>query len=794
MPESSQSDGTPSPVRPDTIATASPRTCIGRKLHTVLFQSDSVVLTTLAVCVGILAGFGAVGFHILLEQTHEVLAAASELLLQLPALQPWGWTRAWIVVCFPAVGALVALSLIWLFARHDQSHGTSAVIESVALRGGWLPARALLTKVVAAALFIGSGGSAGPEDPSVQLGAVAGSQFGLRLRLSSQRVRTLVASGVAGAVAAAFNAPIAGVFFAFEIVVGELSAALFPPIVLAAVAASAIGRWLMGNSPAFHVPSYTLTEPLLEFPLYAILGVLTALVGVGFIRVLFAFEDLQHRFNPPKLLRGLIVGLGVGLVGLHLPAVLGVGYETIGSVLSGDVYNADQLLLLLTAKLLITALCVAAVGVGGTFAPSLYLGAMTGALVGMAADTFFPQVPAPAFALVGMGGVLTAVVRAPITSVLLLFELTNDYRIILPIMLCVAASNLVSGHLFKESVYTERLARHGIVLRYGRDLNVMEMVRVEEAMTRKLDTITADAPLRAAMDMFNVTHHHGLPVVERDGSAPPGVERLVGIISLSDVSRALKRGVDQNSPVITVATTDLLVIYPDQSLNEALRTFAIRDVGRLPVVARGNPEWLVGVLRRPDVVRAYSTGVMRRSELEQRIQQMKMRSHSGSDVVELLVDKNSVLARRMVRDIPLPTQCLLASVRRGDQTQLPRGNTVLQPGDRLIFLTAPDTVEQLERMCSASQTERVDLHTSPCYRRVQLRAGAPAIGRSVRALRLPAGVLLVSVERDTDTLVPRGDTVIKAGDTVTLFAEPANLPRALMVLNGTDGTQDSVAG
>jgi chloride channel protein, CIC family len=792
MPEPSKSDGAPTRVRPDSITTAGPRTFIGRKLHTALLQSDSVVLTTLAVCIGILAGFGAVAFHMLLEQTHELLAAGAELLLHLPTLQARGWTGEWIVVLFPAIGALVAIGLIRLFARHDQSHGTSAVIESVALRGGWLPARALLTKVVAAAIFIGSGGSAGPEDPSVQLGAVAGSQFGLRLRLSSRRVRTLVASGVAGAVAAAFNAPIAGVFFAFEIVVGQLSAALFPPIVLAAVAASAIGRWLMGNSPAFRVPSYTLTEPLLEFPLYAILGVLTALVGVGFIRLIFALEDLQQRFNPPKLLRGLLVGLGVGLVGLHLPEVLGVGYDTIGSVLSGEVYNADQLLLLLTAKLLLTALCLTVVGVGGTFAPSLYLGAMTGALVGMAADTFFPQVPAPAFALVGMGGVLTAVVRAPITSVLLLFELTNDYRIILPIMLCVAAGNLVAGHLFKESVYTERLARHGIVLRYGHDLNVMEMVRVEEAMTRKLDTIAADAPLRAAVDMFNVTHHHGLPVVERDAATPPGEERLVGIVSLSDVARAFKRGLDQDSPVITVATTDLLVIYPDQSLNEALRTFAIRDVGRLPVVERSNPQRLVGVLRRPDVVRAYSTGVMRRSELEQRIQQMKMRSHSGSEVVELLVDKNSALAGRMVRDIPLPTQCLLATVRRGEQTQLPRGNTVLQPEDRLTFLTAPDTVEQLEQLCSASRTERVDVHTSPRYRRVQIPAEAPAAGKAVRALRLPAGVLLVSVERAGDTLVPRGDTVIKAGDVVTLFAEPDNLPRALKLLSRPDGTGPQV--
>lgn len=763
-----------------------PRTFLGRKLHTALLQSDSVVLTTLAVCIGILAGFGAFAFHTLLEKTDEVLTEVAADLTHLPYLHLDSSVSTWIVVLFPAIGALVALSLIWLFARHDQSHGTSAVIESVALRGGWLPGRALLTKVVAAALFIGAGGSAGPEDPSVQLGAVAGSQVGLRLRLSSQRMRTLVASGVAGAVAAAFNAPIAGVFFAFEIVVGELSAALFPPIVLAAVAASAVGRWLMGNEPAFRVPGYTLTSPLLEFPIYALLGVVTALVGVVFIRVLFAFEDLLHRFNPPRIVRGLVIGIGVGLIGLHLPSVLGVGYDTIGSVLAGDTYNADHLLLLLAVKLLITALCVAGIGVGGTFAPSLYLGAMAGALVGMAANVFFPQVPAPAFALVGMSGVLTAVVRAPITSILLLFELTNDYRIILPIMLCVAASNLIAGHLFKESVYTERLARHGIVLRYGRDLNVMEMVRVDEAMTKQLDTVAATTSIGATLELLNTTHHHGMPVVETIGPEHHREERLVGIISLSDIARAVKKGVDPNNPVITVATTDLLVIYPDQSLNDALRTFAIRDVGRLPVVERGNPQRLVGILRRPDVVRAYSTGVMRRTELEQRIQQMKMRSQSGSEVMELVVDKNSLLAGRMVRDIALPTQCLLATVRRGHQTMLPRGNTVLQPGDRLTFLAASDTITHLQQLCSASQTERVDLHTSPRYRRVQIPIGAPAVGKTVRTLRLPAGALLVSVERADETIVPRGDTQIAAGDLVTLLAEPDCLPAALKALTNAD--------
>lgn len=745
------------------------KSLLNREWGSALLSSDAIVLTTLAVGIGILTGFGAVLFHLLLEVTDDVLRVGAALLFDVS-------TNGWVVIIFPAVGALVALGLIWLFARDDHSHGTSAVIEAVALHGGWLPARALLTKVLAAAIFIGSGGSAGPEDPSVQLGAVAGSQTGLRLRLSGQRVRTLVASGVAGAIAAAFNAPIAGVFFAFEIVIGELSAALFPPIVLAAVAAAAIGHWLLGNEPAFYVPAYELTNPLIELPIYAVLGVLTALVGVVFIRLLFGLESLQDKFKPPKLLQGLLVGIGVGLVGLALPEVLGVGYETVGNVLAGQAYDVSHVLLLLVAKLSLTALCIAAIGIGGTFAPSLYLGAMTGALVGMAAHTLFPEVPAPAYALVGMGGVLTAVVRAPITAILLLFEVTNDYRIILPIMLCVAASNLVAGHLFKESIYTERLARRGIVLRYGRDLNVMEMVRVGEAMTKKIDTIEAHASISTAIDLLNATHHHGMPVVDGD--------QLEGMVTISDIARAVEQGMDQSTPVRTIATTDLLVVYPDQSLNDALRVFAIRDVGRLPVVERANPRRLVGILRRPDVVRAYSTGVMRRSELEERIRRMQIRAHSGAEVVELVVNKHSSLAGRTVRSLPLPKECLLATVTRGTRAQLPRGSTVLQPGDRLTFLASPEAVEHLQLLCVAGQPERVNIDMSPRYHRVIIGPQAPAIGREVQSLQL-GGALLVSIERDEHTLIPHGDTVIAVGDMLTLLAEPYDLPPVLEALTGS---------
>jgi CIC family chloride channel protein len=573
------------------------RILLVRRLPLGLLRSDSFILTALALAIGVLAGFGAHIFHLALEGIHNLWALLGSVLG--PSVP-----SEWITLVAPIGGSLAALALIHFFASKDSSHGTSAVIESVALRGGRLPGRALLVKVAAAATFIGSGASAGPEDPSVQLGGVAGSMVSRLLRLSEQRTRTLVASGVAAAVAAAFNAPIAGVFFALEVVVGELQAALFPPVVLASVAASAISRWLNGNHTVFQIPSYGLSHPLVELPMYAVLGVMTALVGVFFVRLLFRCESLLSSLGLSKPTRAVGIGLAIGLVGLWLPDALGVGYTTVGQALGGHMVDPLGVALLLVVKLFLTALCIAAIGVGGTFAPALFLGAMTGTLIGMLADVFVPGTPPAAFALVGMGGVLTAVVRAPITAVLLLFELTNDYRIILPIMLCVAVSNMVARLMMEESVYTERLVRHGIRLRAGIDQSVMETVLVGDAMSRRFNTIEATRPIGDALQYMTDAHFHGLPVVEEG--------RLVGIVTTSDIARALESGTDESVLVGEIASTDVLIAYPDLTLHDAIPLFAVHDVRQVPVVSRTEEGRVVGILRRTDIMRSYHAGVVMR--------------------------------------------------------------------------------------------------------------------------------------------------------------------------------------
>lgn len=646
-----------------------------------IVRSDTLVLTLLAGAIGCTTALGAAAFHHLLESTDDIWhAAVAELGV--------GGGR-WLIALLPVAGALVAVGLIRAFARNDTSHGTSAVIESVALKGGRLPARALLTKVAAAAVFIGSGGSAGPEDPSVQLGGVVGSSISRFFGLSPKRTRTLVACGVAGAVAAAFNAPIAGVFFALEVVVGDMSSALFAPVVIAAVSSSALGRWLNGDHPAFQVPAYELGSALLELPLYVLLGVVTALAGVAFIRLLFAVEDWFGRMDVSRVARALGVGILIGIIGLWLPEVVGVGYRTVGSVLLGRSADPLDLGALFAVKLALTATCIAAVGVGGTFAPSLFIGAMLGGLYGIGVHEMLPEALPAAYALVAMGGVLTAVVRAPITAVLLIFEVTNDYRIILPIMLTVAISNVVATALHRESIYTERLVRHGVRLRRGEHSEVLELIRVADAMSDRFVVVQWHQSLGEVLQAMTESHHQAAPVA--DG------ESLVGIVTAGDIMRALERGVEPDCPVGEIAVTDLVVAHPEQSLHDALLLFAAREVRQVPVVTTGPERAIIGLLRRSDIVVSYSSAVGQRAARgPEHAAHGAHAPQSRHHRIEM-ADGMPALGRR-VGGLTLPDGVLLVAIDRHGWTRKPRESMTLESGDVLTLLGHEPGIREATRM------------------------------------------------------------------------------------------------
>lgn len=656
-----------------------------------LQPSGLVLLSAAAVAVGLVTGIGIWLFKQLITWTH--IAAFAWLGGPLGRLGPWT------VALLPALGGL-AVGWLWQrFIGEERYHGVAGIMEATALAGGRLAYRLAPIKTLAAALSIGSGASVGPEDPSVQIGANLGSFAGQKLRFSDDWLRTLVAAGVAAGIAAAFNAPIAGVFFALEIVLGEIgSSGGLSAIVLAAVTSAVFTQSVSGAQPAFRVPEYDFHSAV-ELPLYLGLGLLAGPLAALYISALYYAKDLFRRWTTiPAWLKPAIAGLAVGVTGIWLPQVFGVGYETIDAIFNGPSMTVLLLVALLAAKLIMTAASIGGGFPGGVFAPSLFLGATLGGAYGLTAAQLFPRllIAPPAYAMVGMAAVLAASVHAPLTAILLLFEMTHDYRIILPLMAAVVIAMLLSQTLRRDSVYTLGLARKGLRLERGRDVEVLEGLTVGEVMNTNVRVLAATDSLDAAADIFSQTHHHGLPVVDASGG-------LVGVLTVQDLERAQTKQ-PAVSTVGEACTRDLLVAYPDETIGAALRRMSSRDVGRLPVVARNDPRRLLGVLRRTDLVRAYDIALTRRALLRHRAHQARLDAATAAlSVAEVAIQPGAACDRRRVREVAWPQDAVIASVRRGGQLLIPHGDTLLVAGDVLVVVAEGEAAAEMRRLCGFVQ-------------------------------------------------------------------------------------------
>ncbi len=753
---------------------------IGLRLFRAGVRFETAFLGILATLLGIATALAAYAFHWCIE--NGMFGRGFRVILRLATGEEWtvpiGNTTVWgnfLVLGLPVLGLLLASLLTHLLSGGAPGHGVAGVMEAVALRAGRLRVRPALARVLASILTIVSGGSVGPEDPNVQIGATIGSWLGQRLRLSTERVQTLVACGAAGGIAAAFNAPIAGVFFAQEIILGEFTVGGLSMVVISAVSAAIVNRVLRGENPAFLIPEYSLRSPW-EIFLYLGLGLLAALVSALYVRGLFGLEELFHRWKSHFLLKAAVGGLIVGAVGLALPQLFGVGYETMDALLRGEEMTTGLLLALFLLKPILTATTLGAGGSGGVFAPSLFIGSMLGGAFGQVVGRLFPQAtaPPPAYALVGMGAVLAGSVHCPITAIFLLFEMTRDYRIILPVMLCAVVSTLMARWLAPGSVYTGRLAQRGIYLHLGRDLNVLEMVTVEEAMSRDFQAVRPEMTLEELGRLFEESAHHGFPVVDGEG-------RLRGIVTLTDYHRAIEEG--RGRTVAEICTENPLTLFPDQSLHEAMCLFSARDVGRIPVVSREEPTRIVGLLRRYDLIRAYNKGLARRAEMERRVQEMRLVSHRGGELMTLELPAGAAAVGYTVRDLHLPFGTVIVAIQRRGRRIIPRGNTALEAGDALVLM--------VDRPETAGQVRALLLEGRGLPRGEDVRHGeyvltdvSPAVGKRIAEVGLPGGCLVLEVNRRGRLLIPHGDTVLQAGDRVLVAAEAEELPAVERALLG----------
>ncbi len=671
-------------------------------IKTILFRllklwqpSEAVMLLVTGLLVGLTGGAGVWLFKRLIDLAHFIFFNGIGSAL--------GRIGGFTSVLIPVLGGLVVGLIVYFLIGEERHHGVAGIMEAAALAGGRLRYKRIPAKAVASALSIGSGASVGPEDPSVQIGANLGSMFGQWLGFSDERMRSLVAAGAASGIAAAFNAPIAGVFFALEVILGEITGSAFGIVVLAAVISAVFTQAVSGPEPAFHVPAYAFSSPM-ELPLYLGLGLLAGPVSALYIRLLYLAQDLfHHELKAPRWVKPALAGLIVGLVGYFLPQVLGVGYETIGNILNGQVTVFWLRAALLLAKLVLTPVSIGGGFPGGVFAPALFIGAAWGGTYGVGLDLLFPglNVNPGAFAMVGMAAVLAGAVNAPLTAVILLFEMTNDYRIILPLMFAVIVSLILSQRLVHDSVYTLGLARKGIRLERGRDVELLETITVGDVMQPPPLTLSETDDLVHVTEIFAKTHHHGLPVVNDDGE-------LVGILTLQDLATIQEKN-GTGHRVADVCIHDLLTVYPDETIGQALRRMGGRDIGRMPVVSRNNPHEMVGWLRRSDLLRAYEVALTNRAANRHRAYQVRLDAVISErlQVYEIPIRPGALCEGKQVKDVSWPANSLLVSLRSGRKVLIPHGDTVLKAGDVLVVVIEGGTEEQVTCLCAANnQTDQ----------------------------------------------------------------------------------------
>ena len=554
-------------------------------------------LLALSVLVGVGAGLGAVGFRYMILGVTYLFTGHRDYSAAGHAANPLApGLGMWFVVLAPVVGGLIYGPLVSRFAPEARGHGVPEVMLAVNRLGGRMRPQVPVVKSLASAICIGSGGSVGREGPIVQIGSALGSLIGQLVRVTESQLRLLVACGAAAGISATFNAPIAGVFFALELILRNFDTESFGFVVLSSVTADAIGRAAFGSHPFLALPGFDFSSPL-ELVLYAGLGALAAGVGWAFIRLLYSGEDVSDRlWRGPAWLRPAAGGVLLGLLLLVVPQMYGVGYPVLERAVAGH-YLVLVLLGLLAAKIVATSLTMWIGGSGGVFAPSLFMGAMLGSAYGALAHHLLPGLAAApgAYGLVGMGAVFAATARAPITALIIIFELTGDYRIILPLMFAIVVATALSGALTADTIYTHKLRRRGIDIDAPRSPSRMAQISVADAMGRAPHPLPPDEPLDRIVARFAAERSDSLPVAEPRGS-------LVGVVAATDVERAISKG-SGDGTVAAALARDVPRLRASDSLEDAVHALGITDDEGIPVMA--DDDQLVGWLTHRRVLRAY---------------------------------------------------------------------------------------------------------------------------------------------------------------------------------------------
>ncbi len=561
-----------------------------------LGRNVQVILSVLAVAIGAAAGVAAIGFRSVIDLVQRLgFGFGGESVATLAAGLPW-----WHLILVPAVGGLAVGVFVHFFMPGRRPHAVADVIEANALRVGRMSATVGLKAAVVSAASIGVGASVGREGPVVHLGASIGSWVAKRLHLGRTPARTLLGCGVAAAVAASFNAPIAGAFFALEVVVGHYALTAFAPIVIASVTGTIISRMNYGDFPAFVMPAMRAITSFWELPAFALLGAVSAIIAIIFMRAVFFTEDTVARLPVPRWAHPALGGLAVGLMAIAFPQVLGVGYEATDSALSG-VFPLWLLLALVVAKTAATAISLGCGFGGGVFSPSLFIGAMVGGAFGVIATSAFPELSSGpgAYTMVGMGAMAGAVLGAPISTVLMIFELTTDYSATIAVMIATAIASVITHQTQGRSFFGWQLLRRGVVVRGGQEIGLLRAIRARDVMDGGYETVTPETPIAMVRARLQAAACGELFVVDSDG-------RLTGVIAYSDMHEAaFDTSHDAEMTAKDVARGRPTVLQADDDLETAVKAYAASGEVFLPVVDHRDTRRIIGVAPEHKVMLAY---------------------------------------------------------------------------------------------------------------------------------------------------------------------------------------------
>ena len=586
------------------------------KFFTKISFSQDNFLLVLGAIVGLLAGVAAIVFHEGIHFIKEIFFDKPGEYFNLDSLLDGNSiTISILIILVPAVGGLLVGLIAHFFEKGEGGEGIPNVIDAVASKGGIIKGSIALKKIIAAALSIGTGGAGGMEGPTVQIGSSIASSFGQFFYLSPERLRILVGCGAAAGLSAAFNAPLGGALFAMEIVLRTFNAKTFSPIIISSVFATALSRGFLSKAPTFAIPKYAMVSNY-ELIFYVILGLLAGLVAVYFIKVFYSIEDFWEKFPKiPKYIKPALGGLIVGVIGLFLPGVYGFSYEAINASLLSEpsIYVLGALLLF---KPVATAMTIGSGGNGGTFAPSLFTGAMIGGLFGHFVNQYFPAISAHpgAYALVGMGAVVAGTTQASLTALIMVFEMSDNYRIILPLMLTIIIARTVSKAIVNGDLYSLNFMRRGKEIDiYGRKTSILKKMSVQQLIDKKVEPIYEGYNFIRILAAIKHSKHNTLLVKNNK-------DQLVGQISFRDIRDTL---IDEDAKEISnfLIARDIMtsingIVKSDSNCEEVLKLMESVDAEYLPVISKDSGEFL-GIVSKADILKRYQNEVFVQNRQEE---------------------------------------------------------------------------------------------------------------------------------------------------------------------------------